>query len=101
MRIKETLLWLASVSLVGGAVYYTAPSSVLRPSYASEIADQAIRDMNAKAAPKFPRKTLLPADVKVLLDRGHGSAVSIGGDLWLTAAHVVLNPSKRLDLRLK
>lgn len=41
------------------------------------------------------------ADVKVLLDKGHGSAVHIGGGLFLTAAHVVLNPSKRLDIKLQ
>lgn len=67
---------------------------------ASEIADQEIATLN-KAGPKFPRKPLLPADVKVMLDRGHGSGVHIGSGLFLTAAHVVANPSKRLDLRFK
>jgi S1-C subfamily serine protease len=36
-----------------------------------------------------------------VLDRGHGSGVHLGGGLWLTAAHVVADPSKRLDLQFK
>lgn len=98
-KIYSLLAWLAPISLIGGSVVYSM-QDVVKPSYASEIADQEIAALN-KAAPKFPRKALLPGDVKVLLDNGHSSAVSIGGDLWLTAAHVVANPSKRLDLRLK
>lgn len=98
-KIIHLLAWLAPLSLIGGSVVYSM-QDVVKPSYASEIADQEIAALN-KAAPKFPRKALLPADAKLLLDRGHGSAVSIGGNLWLTAAHVVANPSKRLDLRMK
>lgn len=67
---------------------------------ASEVAEQEIAALN-EAAPKFPRQDLLPADVKVVLDRGHGSAVHIGHGLYISAAHVVLNPSKRLDLKFK
>lgn len=99
MRIKETIAWAASVCLVGAALWYST-GFVLKPSYASEVVDQEIASLN-KAAPKFDRKPLLSGDVKVLLDQGHGSGVHIGNGLYLTAAHVVLNPSKRLDLRFK
>lgn len=89
---------LIALALMGvGVKIFPLPNST---AVASEVAEQEIAKIN-KAAPKFDRKPLLPADVKVLLDRGHGSAVSIGSDLWLTAAHVVADPSKRLDLRLK
>lgn len=100
MRILEPLAWLASICLVGSAVYFSIGETIFKPSYASEIAAQEIAKLNA-AAPKFKRRPLLPADAKLVLDKGHGSAVAIGNDLWLTAAHVVLNPSKRLDMRLK
>jgi len=100
MRIKETIAWAASVCLVGAAIWYSSSALVLKPSYASEVANQEIAALNA-AAPKFPRKALLPADVKVMLDGGHGSAVHIGAGLYLTAAHLFERPSKRLDLRFK
>jgi S1-C subfamily serine protease len=100
MRIKETLAWLASVSLIGGAVYWSAGNLALKPSYASEVAQQEIASLN-KEAPKFGRKPLLPADVKVLLDRGHGSGVHIGGGYYVTAAHVARHAktSKRFDVK--
>lgn len=100
MRVFEPLAWLASISLIGGAIYYSIGETIVKPSYASEIAAQEIAKLN-DAAPKFKRRPLLPADAKLVLDKGHGSAVAIGHDLWLTAAHVILNPSKRLDMRLK
>ena len=100
MRIKELFAWAASVCLLGWVAWYSSSTLILKPSYASEVAKQEVAKLNT-AAPKFDRKPLLSADVKVLLDRGHGSAVHIGGNLWLTAAHVVENPSKRLDLRFK
>lgn len=72
--------------------------NVNQTAVASEVAEQEVAAIN-RAAPKFPRKPMLSADVKVLLDRGHGSGVFVAPGLVLTAAHVVLNPSKRLDLR--
>jgi S1-C subfamily serine protease len=69
-------------------------------SYASEIASQEIAKLNA-AAPKFPRKPLLPADVMVIINDtgGHGSGVSIGGGFYLTASHVANGKTARLDLK--
>jgi S1-C subfamily serine protease len=100
--IITTILALALMG-VGVAIFPMQGSDFVRGfagAYASEVARQELAAID-KAAPKFPRKPLLPADVKVLLDQGHGSGVHIGNGLYLTAAHVVLNPSKRLDLRFK
>lgn len=97
-KFIEPLAWLVSISLIVYAVYWAVGPSIVKPSYASEVSDKVIADMN-EAAPKFPRKPLLSADVKVLLDQGHGSAFYAGNNLWLTAAHVVDGPSKRLDLK--
>lgn len=98
MRIKEIFAWAASVCLLGGAIWYSLPSLVLKPSYASEVAKQEVAKLNT-AAPKFDRKPLLSANVKVLLDRGHGSGWHDGNGYYWTAAHVVSGESKRLDLR--
>lgn len=90
---------LLALALMGvGLKLFPFPSGDF--AIASEIADQEVAIIN-KAAPKFPRRPLLSADVKVMLDRGHGSAVHLGSGLYLTAAHVVADPSKRLDLRFK
>lgn len=43
---------------------------------------------------------LQSADVKVLLDKGHGSAVHIGNGYFLTAAHVADASTGRLDIKL-
>lgn len=91
---------LVALALMGvGLKFFPFPDPI-KPLYAAEIVNQEIAKLN-DAAPKFKRRPLLPADAKLVLDRGHGSAVAIGHDLWLTAAHVILNPSKRLDMRLK
>lgn len=99
MRIFEPLAWLASICLVGGAAYWSVGEIAVKPSYASEIADGEIAKLNA-AAPKFPRKPLLPADVKVVVDGGHGSAVYIGHGVFLTAAHVVSKITKPFTIKL-
>jgi S1-C subfamily serine protease len=67
---------------------------------ASEVADNEISKLNA-AAPKFPRKPLLPADVKLIHDAGHGSATHVGGGKFLTAAHVAKESKNTLNLKLK
>lgn len=85
---------------VGVSIFPMQGSMVINDAYASELVDKEIEAINM-AAPKFPRRQLLPADVKVVLDRGHGSGVHIGAGLYLTAAHVVENQSKRLDLRFR
>lgn len=99
MRIFEPLAWLASICLVGSAIYWSVGDTVVKPSYASEIAAVEIANLN-EAAPKFPRKPLLPADVKVLMDNGHGSAVYIGNNTFLTAAHVVSKITKPFTIKL-
>lgn len=99
MRIYEPLAWLASISLIGGIVYWSVGETIVKPSYASELAAQEIAKLNA-AAPKFPRKPLLPADVKVVLEGGHGSAVYIGSGVFLTAAHVVSKITKPFTIKL-
>jgi S1-C subfamily serine protease len=55
------------------------------------------------AAPKTRRflHPMQPSDVEILLGDGLGSGVHIGDGLFLTAAHVVAHPSKRLDVRLR
>lgn len=100
MSVKEILAWAASVCLLGALVFWSMGGLAIKPLYASEVVAQEIATLNA-AAPKFPRKPLLSANVKLLLDRGHGSAVFFAPNLLLTAAHVVENPSKRLDVRFK
>lgn len=94
-----------SASIIFTALLAFAAMAVgikLFPFHNSAIASEMLKQEDVlKAAPKFPRKALLPADVKVVLDKGHGSAVHIGSGLWLTAAHVVEGSSKRLDLRFK
>lgn len=99
MRLFEPLAWLASISLIGGSIYYSIGDTIVKPTYASEIASQEIAKLNA-AAPKFPRKPLLPADVKVVMEGGHGSAVHIGNGVYLTAAHVVSKQTKPISIKL-
>lgn len=97
--MRSIPLWITAfvaLALMGiGLKYMPMPDAV-----ASEVADREIAELN-RTAPKFPRKALLSADVKVLLDKGHGSAVHLGGGLYFTAAHVATATSKRLDLQFK
>lgn len=93
---------MAAIVLMGiGLKIMPQPNSV----YAAMMTDEVIAEMNAEArhvAPKFPRKPLLPADVKVILNdsNGHGSAVHIGGGWFLTAGHVADLKAKRFDIQL-
>lgn len=89
---------LLALLCMGTAVkLFPFPSS---PAVASEIADQEVAALN-KAAPKFPRKPLLPADVMVVVNDtgGHGSGVFLGGNYYLTASHVAPGKTARLDLK--
>lgn len=91
---------LVALALMGvGLKFFPFPDPI-KPLYAAEIVNQEIAKLN-DAAPKFKRRPLLASDVKVLLDQGHGSGVHLPGNFYLTAAHVVANPSKRLDLKFR
>jgi hypothetical protein len=48
MRIKELLAWAASVCLLGGAVWYSSSALILKPSYASEVAEQEVAKLNTR-----------------------------------------------------
>lgn len=90
---------LVAFALMGfGLKFFPFPDPV-KPLYASEIATAEIAKLNA-AAPKFPRKPLLPADVKVVMDGGHGSAVHIGNGIFVTAGHVVNKITKPFTIKL-
>lgn len=73
---KVTLALIASAAFIVGAF----------------VTDQAI---SFTPAPK-----LQPAQVKLVTNTGHGSAVHIGDGYYLTAAHVVLN-AKELKIKTK
>jgi S1-C subfamily serine protease len=90
---------LVALALMGfGLKFFPFPDPV-KPLYAAEIVNQEIAKLN-EAAPKFPRKPLLPADVKIVLEGGHGSAVHIGNGIFLTAAHVVNKQTKPFSIKL-
>lgn len=93
--IVTTLLALALMGV--GVKLFPFPNST---AIASEVADQEIAALN-KAAPKFPRKPLLPSDVMVIVNDtgGHGSGVHIGGGFFVTASHVANGKTPRLDLK--
>lgn len=113
MRMIEPLAWLASVSLIGAAAYFAVGDSIVKPSYASQIASEEIAKINAVAESGvakinedvspfgIPLKPLLPSDVKLVVDGGHGSAVHIGNGIFLTAGHNLTVKTKTLKIKMR
>lgn len=81
---------------LGGARYMHppfTPAVAVRPEPAIKFA--------APKTKRLPVHKAQPSDVEIMLDAGLGSGVHIGDGLFLTAAHVVDHPSKRLDVKLR
>lgn len=80
MSIKSIAMWATGLIAVLAAAFIVLPAVTLGDTQV---------DVAVQKTERFPVKPLLSADIKVLVDRGHGSGVHIGNGKYLTAAHVV------------